>query len=42
MGLRVCIDVCALQGGEKWTLESNGKAMKTYDTKDLRMTIVYR
>ena len=38
----VCVDVCALQGDEKWTLESNGKAVKTYDTSDLRMTIVYR
>ena len=33
---------CALQGDEKWALESNGKAVKTHDTSDLRMTIVYR
>ena len=30
------------QGEDKWSLESNGKAVKSYGTDDLRMTIVYR
>ncbi|CAJ0566599.1 unnamed protein product, partial [Mesorhabditis spiculigera] len=30
------------QGADKWTLTSNGNALKTFKTDDLRMTIVYR
>ncbi len=35
-------DMLARQGDDKWNLESNGKAVKSYGTDDLRMTIVYR
>jgi hypothetical protein len=35
-------DVLARQGEDKWNLESNGRAVKSYGTDDLRMTIVYR
>lgn len=41
-GYKFVFDLHMLQGGDKWTLESNGKAIKNYDTSDLRMTIVYR
>ncbi len=30
------------QGDDKWSLESNNKMIRSYDTNDLRMTIVYR
>ena len=35
-------DMPATQGDDKWSLESNNKMIRSYNTNDLRMTIVYR